>query len=700
MPVRFRIAIVVLCLGIVRAGSSAQSPQQTLPAPTFRAEVEYVEVDALVTDAQGRFVRDLRKEDFQVFEDGKRQNITSFALVEIPADSIDRPAVAVGGTDVDDASVQDNERPFLGRLYVLVLDDLHTASSRTPRVRRAAREFINQHFGSNDLMAVVTTGGGSDTSQDFTSNKELLSAAVDRFMGRKLDSATMAQNELFYAGGVSGVDGRVADPFDRERGFNAQSTTRGLRQVAEWLGSVRGRRKTVVFISEGIDYDIHDVFNNQAASTIIDEMRSTIGAAARSNVTIYAVDPRGLVAYADEAIETGQFADQRPRTAQDPDNPGQTQPRVGIGLAGLRTELQLSQDSLRTIAEETNGFAAVNSNDFKSAFDRIVSDNSAYYVLAYYPPSNKRDGKVHRIEVRTTRPGVTIRARRAYVAPKGTTASTAESFYGASAVVARALSNPLPTTGLAMRVFAAPFKGAQSNASVVLGIELQGRDLALADNRQVELSYFAADASGRLRDGDTTRFRLSLAPDIKARVQKNGIRILRRLNLPPGRYLLRVAAHDDGNDALGALTHHLEVPDYDKSPLSMSGLLMASSAGSETMTARADEQLQKVMPMPPAAARTFERNDELLIFTEIYDRGGTTAHTVDIAARVRSTTGKVVFEREDQRSSEELQGARGGYGHLVRVPLKGFDAGPYVLTIEARSRLGDTASRQVRFVVR
>ena len=79
----------------------------------------------------------------------------------------------------------------------------------------------------------------------------------------------------------------------------------------------------------------------------------------------------------------------------------------------------MSQDSLRTLADETNGFAAVNSNDFGSAFERIVSDNSAYYVLAYYPPSNKRDGKFHRIEVRTSRPGLRVRARRGYAAPKG-----------------------------------------------------------------------------------------------------------------------------------------------------------------------------------------------------------------------------------------------------------------------------------------
>ncbi len=79
----------------------------------------------------------------------------------------------------------------------------------------------------------------------------------------------------------------------------------------------------------------------------------------------------------------------------------------------------VAQDSLRTLADETNGFAAVSSNDFASAFERIVSDNSAYYVLAYYPPSNRRDGKFHRIEVRTSRPDLKVRARRGYAAPKG-----------------------------------------------------------------------------------------------------------------------------------------------------------------------------------------------------------------------------------------------------------------------------------------
>ena len=286
------------------------------------------------------------------------------------------------GFGTSEPDVLSNERPFVGRIYTMILDDLHTAPSRAPRVKGAARRFIERHLAANDLMAIVHTAGRNDASQDFTSSKRLLLASVDRFMGLKLESATLARNEEFLRGG--GAGGATGDPFDSERGFNARSTTRALRSVAEWLGGVRGRRKTILFISEGIDYDITDPFNNSSATAILDEMRGAIAAATRSNVSIYTVDPRGLTMGNDDLIETSILADQLPNTYQgDTDTPSSAQPRPGIGTRNLRTELQLSQDSLRTLADETNGFAAVSSNDFASAFERIVSDNSSYYVLAY-----------------------------------------------------------------------------------------------------------------------------------------------------------------------------------------------------------------------------------------------------------------------------------------------------------------------------
>ena len=182
------------------AGQAAQPARPPPQTPTFKVQVDYVEVDVLVTDQQGRFVADLTKEDFRVFEDGKPQSVSTFSLVNIPVERADRPLFAAQPIEPD---VESNERPFEGRVYVLVLDDLHTNFQRSPRVKIAARQFIERYLGANDLMAVVTTGGNTSGAQEFTSRKRLLLAAVDKFAGRKLESATLSRNNAFQRGSLS-----------------------------------------------------------------------------------------------------------------------------------------------------------------------------------------------------------------------------------------------------------------------------------------------------------------------------------------------------------------------------------------------------------------------------------------------------------------------------------------------------------------
>ena len=703
---KWRITFAGLCTLLAGAALGAgQAPQpadaQTPPpqTPTFKVEVNYVEVDLRVTDAQGRFVTDLTKEDFRVLEDGRPQTISTFSLVNIPVERADRPLFAAQPIEPD---VESNERVFDGRVYVLVLDDLHTDFSRSPRVRAAARRFIERYLGANDLMAVVTTGGGAAGAQEFTSKKRLLLAAVDKFTGRKLESATLARNSEFQM-----VGGRVDDPYDAERGHNARSTLTYLRNVSEWFGGVRGRRKAVVFLSEGIDYDITDVFNNRDASTVMDETRDAITAATRANVSIYAVDARGLATLGDESIGAVMMGDQgassRAGVGDSDGSRGNRPPAQGIGLRSLMNELRLSQDSLRTLADETGGFAAVNANDFTTAFERIVSDNSGYYVLAYYPPSPKRDGKFHKIEVRVSRPGLTVRARRGYVAPKGNarTPKPADSSKGASPEILEVLSSPIRISGLTMRVFAAPFKGTAPNASVVLGVELRGRDLSLEPGGKVELTYLAVDADGKTRASRTDVLSMDLRPETLARVQQTGFRLVNRLDLPPGRYQLHVASRDARTGRAGSVVYDLDVPDYHKLPFGISGLALTSLSGAAMATARADEQLKAVMPAPPIAQRAFPQNDELALFAEIYDDGRVPPHKVDIMTTVRSDSGTVLYKNEETRDSSELQGQRGGYGYTARIPLTELAAGPYVLTVEARSRLGDrpAASREVSFTI-
>lgn len=699
------IALLTLAAGVrVRAGQSSQAAQAapqdiadqvTGETPTFKAQVEYVEVDILATDQAGRPVRDLTKDDLQVFEDGKRQTISSFARVDIPVERADRPLFQPDPIEPDTVS---NERPFNGRLYVVVLDDLHVNALRSQQVRNAAKQFIQRNLSGNDLMAVIYTGGRSDWNQEFTGNRRLLLAAIDRFMGQKLPSATLNKSQEYFRqrdllGSSDQLNSRtIDDPDDMERAYKARNTLTTLKNVADWFGGVRGRRKTLLWFSEGIDYDISDIIRGYGqtasqASTLIDDIRETVASAQRSNVTIYAVDPRGLTTLGEDTIGVTSLGDQ--------DSPGN-----GLGLGGLQNELMVAQNSLRTLAEETGGFAAVNTNQFGNAFQRIVEDNSAYYVVAYYPPSNKRDGKFHKIEVKATRPGITVRARKGYQAPRGKAPAPAKDGK-ASAELIEALGSPIPVSGLGMRMFAAPFKGTAPNASVLLGVELVGKNLALAQDGKIELTYVAVDDKGKQRAGSTDSLTTNLKPDTKARVQQTGFRILNRFDLPPGRYQLRVASRDGVGAIAGSVGYTLEVPDYTKLPIAMSGIIMTSMSGSAMLTAKPDEASKTLLPAAPIASRSFPQNDEIALFTEIYDNQDGPGHRVDITTTVQTDEGKVLFKAEDERNSSELQGKKGGYGYAVRIPLNDVPPGNYVLQVQAKSRLGNDAGvgRQVRIRV-
>jgi VWFA-related protein len=679
---RIRLTVLLLlAAGAALSAGQAPAGQPPTPAqgpetPTFRVSVDYVEVDTFVTDGQGRFVRDLTRDDFEVFEDGKRQAVSAFTLVDIPIERAVRPLFAAQPLEPD---VKTNARPFEGRIYIVVLDDLHVQFTHTRLVQSVVRKFIQEKLGVNDLMAVIHVGGRSDASQEFTNSKRLLLASVDKFTGKAERPATLEASERFRATG-----GReVGDPLLQKRGFDARNTLEELDAVSSWFGGVRGRKKSILFVSEGIEYDIEDVFGKQDATMIIDRTRDLIRSATRSNVSIYSIDPRGLTDMGDFAIELG----------------GVDGTVAGLGPGGLRNELRLQQNSLRTLAEETGGFAVINTNSFENTFNRIVEENSSYYVLAYYPPNPKRDGKFHNIQVRVKRPGLTVRARRGYASPSGKAPAAAPGAASRlSAETREALDSPLPVSGVTMHVFAAPFKGVAPKASVLLGVEIAGSTLKLDPGAQLQLSFYAMDAKGKYQGGSTETVTLNLRPETRIAVEQTGLRTLSRLELPPGRYQLRVAASELSSKSVGSVLYDLDVPDFSKGPLVMSGLALTSPSASRLPTVRPDVELRDLLPGAPAAAREFRSDDELALFAEVYDNTAATSHKVDITTTVTADEGKVMFKTDETRDSSDLQGKSGGYGYSTRVPLKGLAPGLYVLKVEARSRLSPnpTSDRQVQ----
>jgi hypothetical protein len=250
-------------------------------------------------------------------------------------------------------------------------------------------------------------------------------------------------------------------------------------------------------------------------------------------------------------------------------------------------------------------------------------------------------------------------------------------------------------------VFAAPFKGTPPNASVVLGVELRGRDLRMAQNDQLQVSYVAIDAQGKVRGGNTDALTMNLKPETKTRIGEHGVRMLNRIEIPPGRYQLRVAAHDGGGGAIGSVLYDLTIPDFMKAPIGMSGIVLTSAASSLRPTVRPDEQLRAVLPASPVANRFFPQNDEIALFAEVYDNSARTPHKVDITTTITTDEGKVLFKADEERDSSDLGGRSGGYGFTAKIPMKDLPPGSYVLTVAARSRVSPNPSveRQVRIAV-
>jgi VWFA-related protein len=421
-----RVLLRAALLPAIFASASLLGSAQQQPAPsaTFQVEVNFVDIDAVVTDEKGNFVGDLTKDDFQLLDDGKPQDISAFSLVDIPMPSASaRPAAATASL----IDVRSNAQPISGRLYVIVLDDLNVAPLRSKVVVNAARELIERHFGPDDIAAITYTSGRTDGAQEFTSERAALLAAIDKFQGRKLRSTVIERADQYFqqtlkelevnqpnpddpdaptgpaqSGTIRGPNGYsdiTTDPDDFERGHRAQQVLGALKKLSEIMGGIRGRRKAIVMFSEGIDYPILDVFDSRDASTILSDTRDAIASASKANVNFYTIDPRGLHTMGDETMELGGFP---------------ADPSYGINPQALDYERRLAVDSLKVLAEQTGGFAAVESNDYSDAYDRIVRENSSYYVLGYYPPSNKRDGKFHKIEVKLKRPGLRVTARKGY----------------------------------------------------------------------------------------------------------------------------------------------------------------------------------------------------------------------------------------------------------------------------------------------
>ena len=628
--------LVVACVAVAVGAAPAvrmaahddRERAQPQAPPAFRSGVELVEVAVLARDRTGRFVPDLRQDEFQVFEGDAAQTVVAFDRISVPIPS---PA-AVAATPAVPPDVSTNEHGSQSRVFVIVLDAWHVAAHRSAVVRTLARQFIERSAGAEDLIAVLAPGGLSAATQDFTSDKARALAAIDRFAGSKMRSAAVEIDEEQRAldrGGVAMHGGK--DPSDQERSGRAQALTSVLEALARHLGRVERRRKSLLLFSEGIDYNAADVMGKaqRNADDVMRGMTRAVGALMRANVSLYAVDPRALSSAEGDLLEAPLH-----RAA----------PSFVTG-ATPEMEFAASIGTLRGLSDSTGGFAAVNRRDMAGAFERIIDESSNYYLLGYTPARPLKPGEFRQLTVRVSRPGVSVVARRGYAAPAVQQRATQRvpedvpvpgrapaprlprfmegpppemprpvSAPGPALSVRTLLASPLPIADLPMRVHAiasAAENGKKATVEVV--IEILGRTLEFESRNgrfeeRIEIAAETVDSAGKADNGRSTTLSLRLTPEEFQRVTATGVRWLSRLALVPGRHQIRVAAHAARAGKTGLVTTDVDVPRLDPARAAMGGVTMTSTTA-VLMITRGEGRSSDASTPPPSAARTFVAGD-------------------------------------------------------------------------------------------
>src|SRR3954470_7638390 len=410
----------VILGAVIAAGSlSSASPTAQQPQSVFRSRLNVVSVDVIVRDKSGAVVRNLTASDFEVREDGRPQDIKNFSFEEItdksvkPVESAD---LLVGveeklaeeskrGSSVTPAATKAVEAPvpmtsdmLAGRRLITILFDV--SSMQPEDVQRAvdsANKYVEQQMSPADLVAVATVGSTLSVLTDFTADRAKVASALNTIAstdGTSTATATASTAATDEAAAAATDDTTVADTAELDM-FNNDVRLRALKTLAEALSSIE-QKKSILYFSAGMQRSGQD---NQV------ELRSAINAAVRANVSIYAVDTRGL-----QAVVPGGDARQASGRGQSLFNGG--------GVQQQFDQLASSQDTLTSLAADTGGRAFTDTNDFGEAFSRVQRDMSAYYLLGYSSTNATKDGRFRRIQVRVKREGLKIEARAGYYAER------------------------------------------------------------------------------------------------------------------------------------------------------------------------------------------------------------------------------------------------------------------------------------------
>lgn len=700
---------------------------QTLPAPSptpvededvVKITTTLIQLDVTVTDKKGKPITGLKPEDFTISENGREQRVSGLSYISATRAAESREQGRKPADPLAPPPVLPVRPEAVRRTIALVVDDLTLSFESSYQTRRALKRFVDEQMQDGDMVAIVRTSAGVGALQQFTGDRRILNAAIEKVRWYPRGSGGISafapigptMLEQLQAMGDTSVS---EEDLEREREFNqgfddfrsssfATGSLGALRFIVEGMGELPGR-KSVILFSDGFRVMAKNNTELSGGGTVAAFMRKLIDVANRSSVVFYTIDPRGLV-------YTGFTA------ADDVVNPSIE--RTNRMLSERSSDLFETQAALRELARETGGFAVVNNNDIMGGVRRVMEDHS-YYLLAYEPEDETFDPKklrYNRIVIKVNRPDAVVRYRSGFfnVADENIRKPPAEEMTPQQRI-GKALMSPFAVNDIELSMNALYANDDAKGNYIRTLLHINGNDLEFIreaeDKWVVRLGVVVAnmDANGKVVEENGRSYTLSVPEHLLKKINSEGL--VYNVSFPvkkPGAYQMRVAIVDERSGKVGSASQFMEIPNAKKKGRpSVSGIVLQGNTLAEWEAAElpGGEARELSDPMRDTSLRKFKRGMVLRYGYEVYQAALDASKRPKVNSRVRIfRNGKLVFEGEPKLLDLT------GQSDLRRLKSTGalslaeqMEPGEYVLQIVVKDEVAKdkyaTATQFVQFEV-
>ncbi len=565
---------------------------QQQPTPTFRTGTDVVRVDVTVLDRKGLPHSTLTADDFEVTEDDVLQPITSFKYVAVTGHPDEGDELSLPIRSPSHAAAEAARDDV--RVFLIFWDEYHIGRLQpTLQAKEYLTKFVREAFGPKDLVAFMDPLTPTEAIR-FTRDRLQLTEEIRKFRGRLGEylpaRSALEESHLYHMGDIEKLRSEVS--------------ISALKAAAVWLGSLRQGRKAIVLLSQGM----RGLRRDDERSLFQDLIRASND----SNAAFYSINP------------------------------------LGMSVNRMRWS---PFDMLESLAIDTGG-EYFNSNDYRRALNRVVTQSSAYYLIGYSPPQQRFDGKYHKIKVRVKKSGLEVRARNGYWAPSVADMTRAEKAVAEAKLppaIESALSQlPPPVSRRSIDFWVGT--GVSGNGRAAVNLAWEPREQAPDQKGAIAetVSVVATGESGQAFDGP---------------VDAEGV----SFEASPGKLELTITARDHTGEIIDRDKRTITVPDPAAGALWITSPVVVSTRGPLEWRAAKED------PTPaPSAAREFGRNERLLVRFAVH---GTNSGAATIVGRFMTRKGAPLTTlRVDTNPA-------GGYE--IDLPLSTIARGEFLLSIEA-----------------